>query len=103
MNKGYTVTYDREKEFIVLKRGKPFASHYTRGMCITFVARNMKSGKTYRVYPDTTYRSWEWWNNLALGDIFTGVSIRNEPEKKLNSQNQPRVTGHINMETGEET
>lgn len=94
--------YDnREKEFVVIKRGKPFPSHFTNGMCITFVLRNMKNNKTYRVYPDTTYASWDWWNNLNVGNIITNVAVRDEKNKKLNSHNQPRKVGHINIETGE--
>lgn len=94
--KGYIMEHDnRVNEYVVTKKTGKWPSKSTSGQCITVIARNMNSGTSYVVWPDTTFQNFPAWDKLTLGDIFDGVAIYNADKKRLNSRNTPRVTGHI--------
>lgn len=92
---------NRENEWVVLKISNQWPSKITSGKCVTLVARNMKSHQTFKTWPDTTFKSWSWWRQLKEGDIFTNVGIYNVQKRILSSTNFPKVTGHLDLKTGE--
>ena len=62
----------------------------TSGYYFTLIAREYETGKCYKVWADTTFKSFSSWDALEEGDTFTDVSIMNEPRKLLTTTNYPR-------------
>jgi hypothetical protein len=79
------------KVFVVEKISNQWRSKRTNGWCITVVARDLDTGKSYKTYPDTTFSSYGAWSNLRVNDKFTNVSILNEQKRIMSSANYPRI------------
>lgn len=79
------------KVFVVEKISNQWKSTRTDGWCITVVARDLDTGKSYKTYPDTSFKSYQAWSKLKVNDKFTNVSILNEQKKIMSSSNMPRV------------
>lgn len=79
------------KVFVVEKISSQWKSKRTDGWCITVVARDIDTGKSYRTYPDTSFSSYGAWSNLRVNDKFTDISILNEPKRIMSSSNIPRI------------
>lgn len=79
------------KVFVVEKISSKWKSKRTDGWCITVIARDLDTGKSYRTYPDTSFSSFGAWSNLRVNDKFTDVSILNEPKRIMSSANIPRI------------
>jgi len=76
--------------FITIKRSELMKSMKTDGQYFTLIARNLDNNKSYKVWADTTFDSFNAWNNLSEGDMFTNVEIINEPRRLLSVVNTPR-------------
>lgn len=79
------------KVFVVEKISNQWKSTRTDGWCITVVARDLDTGKSYKTYPDTSFKSYQAWSKLKANDKFTNVGILNEQKKIMSSSNMPRV------------
>lgn len=84
------------KQYIVLDVGKMFPSKKTNGDCCTIVFRERNSQQTWKTWPDTTFKSWNWWKNVKKGDIVTNVGVWNESRKLLSATSEVKVLGNVN-------
>jgi len=79
------------KVFVVEKISNQWKSKRTNGWCITVVARDLDTGKSYKTYPDTTFASYNAWSVLKVNDKFTNVDILNEEKMIMSGANYPKV------------
>ncbi len=80
-----------KKVFVVEKISSQWKSTRTDGYCITVVARDIDTGKSYKTYPDTSFKTYQAWSRLKVNDKFTNVGILNEQKKIMASSNIPQV------------
>lgn len=86
----------RGMELLILKIGKMGPSQHTDGEYCTIVMRDMKTGKTWKAWPDTTFKTWNAWKNIMkVGNVITGVGIYNEAKSLIDTRSVPQFIKYI--------
>lgn len=81
----------QKKVYVVLSKSEPWPSKRTNGTCVTLVLRDLDTQKSYKVYADTTFSTYNSWNNLKVNDKVTGVKVFDEKKKIITSASLPMV------------